>query len=130
VKTPRNRTNRGRAYRHEQDVADGEPVRARGVRVVRRGSDQVVLHVHVHNDINGASARRSGAQTSIAKRRPYFTGLLYGWDEHYGPIAKKMGPVVDAMQRKAERSLLSRLRRIGLLIVALVSIVAVSCHYL
>lgn len=130
---PRNRTNRGRAYRHDQDVP-GQPARAKGVRVVRRGSDQVVLHVHVHNDVHGAEqtrpARRSGADTSIAQRRPSFTGPLYGWDDHYKPIAKKMAPIVAAMHRKAERSLLGRLRRIGFLIVLLASVVAVSCQYL
>jgi len=129
VKNHRNRANRGRAYRHDQDVL-GEPARARGVRVVRRGSDQVVLHVHVHNETGGGPTRKSGAETSIAKRHPRFTGALFGWDEHYSPIAAKMGPIVEAMHQKAERSLLARLRRIGLLIVALASIVAVSCHYL
>jgi hypothetical protein len=96
-----------------------------------------VLHVHVHNDVSigddaqakGRSRRRTGANTLAAQRRPVFSGQLFGWKEHYDPIAKRMAPMISG-DGKRPRKLLARLSRLGLLIATLATVVAVGCQYL
>jgi hypothetical protein len=135
VKQSRNRIDRRRGYRHE--AAGAAVQRPRAVAVTRAETDKVVVHVHVHNEVAApeeASARprrRTGANTMAAQRRPMFSGKLFGWKEHYEPIAKRMAPLADAAGSKRDLKLLAtRLSRVGVIIAALVTVVAVGCRYL
>jgi hypothetical protein len=102
---------------------------AREVRVERAGGDQIVLQVHVHNQAAPAEV----PQPPRARRRtlrPMFTGRLFGWEEHYEPIAKKMQPLLAGRERNRKPGLFGRLRRLGLLLALLAAVVAVGCHVL
>jgi len=64
-----------------------------------------------------------------ARRPPRFSGTLFGWKEHYLPIAKRMAPLLSDGRTRPTK-LVSRLSRLGLLIAALAALVAVGCQYL
>jgi hypothetical protein len=57
-----------------------------------------------------------------------FTGKLFGWKEHYDPIAKRMAPIASGDSRG--RKLIARWSRLGLFIAVLATVVAVGCQYL
>jgi hypothetical protein len=117
-----------RTRRHGHRVVEAAP-QAREVRVARAGAEQVIVQVHVHADAKPAEP----APAPHPRRRtlrPIFTGRLFGWEDHYEPIAKKMQPILEGRAKKKAAGLLGRLRRFGLLIALLAAIAAVGCHYL
>ena len=130
LKTTRQHSDRGRRYRRDAISRDG---RAHAVRV-SRGRDEIVLEVHVHNEMpaqDGAVVRTSTRPSYIPPDRrsgPGFSGTLYSWREHYHPIFKKIVPLV-ADKAAREKRFLARLARLSLWAAVLAALTTVGCEY-
>jgi len=103
---------------------------------VARGRDDVVVEVHVHNELPRpespptTSRDRAGAMYFPPHRRPRpaFTGSLFSWRDHYHPIFEKIVPMV-ADKAERERRFLSRLARFTLWVAVLAALTTVGCEY-
>jgi hypothetical protein len=125
VSHSRKRIDRRRAYRHD-GVAEPH---AQGA-VSARAGENVVVNVHVHNEIPPAgdpSAANRRAKTAPPVRLPSFRGRLYSWKDHYQPIVNRLAPIIA--QREKSRGG-SRVRRLCLAAAVIAAVAAVGCGLL
>ena len=97
VSHTRKRIDRRRRYRH-----DGVAELHAQVPVSAKAGENVVVNVHVHNEIApagdpGAAKRR--AKTAPPIRLPSFRGRLYSWKDHYQPIVNRLAPIVAQREK-------------------------------
>ena len=120
----RKRIDRRRRYRH-----DGVAEPHAQAPVSARASENVVVNVHVHNEIAPAdpSAAKRRARTTPPIRLPSFRGTLYSWKDHYQPIVNRLAPIVA--QREKSRGG-SRVRRLCLAAALIAAVAAVGCGLL
>jgi hypothetical protein len=126
-----NRSRIARSRQGQREVTRGGG-RARAVRV-SRGRDDVVVEVHVHNELprpEEPRRERAGAMYLPPHRRPRpsFSGTLFSWRDHYHPIFEKIVPVVTSKAER-ERRFLSRLARLTLWAAVLAALTTVGCEY-
>ena len=123
----RKRSEHGRRHRRRIPTDAGRPHAVR----VPHGRDDVVVEVHVHNEIHyPEEPALSGAAIYVPPERssPGFSGTLFSWREHYDPIFKKIVPLMSERAAR-HRRLLSWLGRLTVWVAALAALTTVGCQY-
>lgn len=103
----------------------------RSSRAVRapRGREEIVVEVHVHNEL----PRRDGKAPSAPYVRTYerqsvrFSGSLFSWREHYHPIFEKIVPLVAHKEARTRRWP-AWLGRLSVWVAVLAALATVSCY--
>jgi hypothetical protein len=125
VNPARSRSERVRRIRHPLSGGHG---RRRAARVPYR-NEEIVVEVHVHNELPGADGKT--ATTTYVRTRerpsPHFSGSLFSWRDHYHPIFQKIVPLV-AEKEARDRRWLAWLARLSLWAAALAALATLGCE--
>jgi hypothetical protein len=126
LKTNRRRLQQRRRYARDR----GDGMRPRAARV-SRGRDDVVVEVHVHNQLPEPAAPEAGrAARAVTVERPAlrFSGELFSWGDHYHPLFRKIVPMLTERQAR-QRRLLARLARYTVWTALLAALTTLGCNY-
>lgn len=125
--TTRKRLHQRRVYRRE--IADDDS-RPRAVRLSSPSKD-VVLEVHVHNELARLEVAASGEGDQLGsdtRRRLEFNGDLFSWREHYDPLFRKIIPMV-AEKRARRRKYVAIIARLTLWGSVIAGLTTLGCNY-
>ena len=94
----------------------------------------MVVQVHVHKDAGGTKVTvvepQAAPEPEVLPQPPAFTGVLFGWEDHYRPIVKRFAAKAERQGRRQRARAFFKRSHLLIMLALLGTMAVLSCRYL